>query len=156
MVTIRAMGVSGTPKALFFAVAEGGEILDVEPQRVEIPDGLRRSDSLRALADDLHRRLAQAAPAAVAVLLPQGYDGGQKATTARVGAETVLRLTAHDMGIDVDLLSRPTARTRLGLGPSGSLDDRLKKFLPTPVGRYWAQGRRLAAFAALACVQAAF
>ena len=51
-----ATGVTVTPKALFFAVAEGGEILDVEPQRVEIPDGLRRASNLKAMCCE-HRRL---------------------------------------------------------------------------------------------------
>ncbi len=116
-----------------------------------MPVGLKRGPNLDALRTELHHRLAEAAPAAAALLQPNGYDGGINASTARVGAETILRMTAHDLDVEVELLNHATARKRLGLGASGKLDDKLKELFPTAIGRYWADGRRLAAFAALAC-----
>ena len=147
----RSLGVHCTPKAAYLAVAEDGVIVATGPQKVEVPDGLRTGSSLAVLADELHRRLVEAGATEGAVLLPQAYDSGSKAAIARLGLETVLRLAANDLGLEIELLSRSTARSRLGIDRSGALDDRVKQLFPSAIGKYWAEGRRYAAFAALAC-----
>ncbi len=136
---------------MFFALVEDGVVLDVEPQKADVLGGLEHGASLRALSTELHRRLAEAAPHAAALLQPTSYEGGPKAIRARVGAETIFRLTAHAMSLDVELLPRATARKRMGLGASGQLDAKIRELIPVPVGNYWNDGRRLAAFCALAC-----
>jgi hypothetical protein len=147
----RSLGVHCTPKAAYMAVAEDGVILATGPQKVDVPDGLRTGSSLAALNEELHRRLVEVGATDGAVLLPQTYDAGSKAAIARIGLETVLRLVANDLGLEIELLNRSTARSRLGIDRSGTLDDRVKQLFPSAIGKYWAEGRRYAAFAALAC-----
>lgn len=153
--TVRALGAHCTPRAVYFAIAETGEIVASGPQKIEIPDGLRSPSNLTALARELRRRLAETDATHGALLVPQSYEGGPKAAVARVGAETLLRLTGSDLGLELELLNRSTARSRLGMNKSGSLDEHIAELLPTPVGKYWTEGRRYAAVAALACEKAA-
>jgi hypothetical protein len=148
--TVRALGAHCTAKALYFAVAENGTIAAAGVQKVEVPDGLRAGASLAALAAELRCRLAEISATRAALLMPRSYRAPNLAV-ARLGAETLLRLIAADHGLEVELLHRATARTRLGIGQTGSLDARIAVLFPTPVGEYWAEGRRYAAFAALAC-----
>jgi hypothetical protein len=131
-----------------------GSIAAEGPLKVEVPDGLAQGASLVSLAVELRRRLAETPVTHAALLMPQSYEGGPKAVVARVGAETILRLTASDLELEVELLNRATARSRLGIDRSGSLDERIAALFPDPVGKYRAEGRRYAAFAALACESA--
>ena len=147
---VRALGAHCTAKALYFAVAENGTIAVGGVQKVEVPDGLKTGASLAALAAELRCRLVEIAATRAALLMPRSYRAPNLAV-ARLGAETLLRLIAADRGLEVELLHRATARTRLGIGQTGSLDSRIATLFPTPVGDYWAEGRRYAAFAALAC-----
>jgi hypothetical protein len=77
-----------------------------------------------------------------------------KGLTARVAAETTLRLVANNKGLEVELLSRRRARSVMGIGQKGTLADELKSSMPKAVGKYW-NDRRFAAFAALAHEKAA-
>lgn len=148
--TVRVLGAHCTPKAVYFAIVEQATIVANGPQKIEIPDGLQSGSSLSSLADELRRRLIETKASHAALLQAQSYEGGPKATVARVGAETLLRTMAAELGIEMELLNRATARTRLGIAKSGKLDALLTDLLPSPVGKYWAD-RRYAAFAALAC-----
>jgi hypothetical protein len=152
---IRALGVHCTPSAIYLALVEGGQVLETGPQKIGVPDGLRSASSLSTLAKELHRRLVETRATHGALLMPHSYESGAKATVSRVGAETLIRVTAGDVGVEMELLNRSTARSRLGIGQGGALDDRLRELLPQPVGNYWTEGRRYAAFAAMACEQAA-
>ena len=148
--SVRALSTHCTAKALYFAIAQHGTIAAGGVQKVEVPDGLRAGASLTALAAELRCRLAEMSVTHAALLMPRSYRAPNLAV-ARLGAETLLRLIAADHGLDVELLHRATARTRLGIGQTGSLDTRIAALFPTPVGQYWADGRRYAAFATLAC-----
>jgi hypothetical protein len=134
---------------LYLALVEDGAVLDVEPQKIEIPDQLQSSSTLTSFRTEVDHQLALASPKAVAILLPNNYGGAAKPTTARLAAETVVRLAAHDRKVEVALLTRSKARSVMQLG-SGELENVLKAFLPTPVGKYWGVGRRHASLAALA------
>jgi hypothetical protein len=114
-VSKRVLGVQSTPKALYFALIENGTVLDVSPQRVEMPGGLETGATLASLSAELHRQLALAQACAAAILVPNEY-GGPNAAIARVGAETVFRLVANEMGLEVELLGRKRARSILGVG----------------------------------------
>lgn len=144
------LGVISTPKALYFALVEDGAVLDTSPQKVEVPDHLQSPASLDALATEMRRQLAPIRVPSAAILVPNEYGGAVKATTARVGAETVFRMVMNVMGVQVDLLNRKRARSLMGLSQKGLLDDLVKELLPAAVGKYWSEGRRLAAFAAMA------
>ena len=144
------LGMQCSPKAVFLAIAEDGEILDLGPQRVLVPDGLKDTSSVLTLAAELRRRLAEVDVVRGALLAPQSYDGGPKAVASRAGAEAILRLTAAERGVDVEILNRSTARARLGISAAGKLEEHLVTLFPHPSGKYWNDGRKYAAFAALA------
>ncbi len=114
-----------------------------------MPRGLESGASLASLSAELHRQLALAQASAASILVPNEY-GAANAAITRVGAETVLRLVANEMGLEVELLGRKRARSILGVGQKGQLDDLIRTVLPSSVGKYWSDGRRLAAFVALA------
>jgi hypothetical protein len=154
MPKVRALGAHCTPKYVFFALVEGGVVLKVGPERVEIPDGLKTAASLKVLSEDLHRRLVETGATHGALLQPMSYDSGVNPTVSRVGAETLLRWSAAEVGIEVELLNRATARSRMKIPRAGHLEDRIAELLPQPVGHYW-EWRRYAAFAAFACEQRA-
>jgi hypothetical protein len=145
----RTLGVHGTPSVLYLAVAEGGRVLDVMPQKIDVPGGLHRSSDLRAFSDECRRRLAEIHASSGAILLPQSYPAGTKGVVARVGAETVFRAEAISAGIEIELLARSTARSRLKHSQGGELTDLLAAVLPQAIGKYW-NYRQYAAFAALA------
>lgn len=145
------LGVHCSPKAVYFAVVSNGSVVATGPQRIEIPEGLRYGESILALVGELRRRLAEVHAGRGALLAPQSYDGGPKAISARAGAEALVRLTAAEMGLELEVLNRASARSRLGIDRAGALDDHIAVALPEPVGKYWSEGRRYAAFAALAC-----
>jgi hypothetical protein len=151
MAKVRALGVHCTPKGVFLAIVEAGAVLDEDPQRVVVPDGLQTGASLKALSDELHRRLVEARATHAVLLAPTSYDSRINPTVARVGAETLVRATAAALRLEVDLLHRATARSLLKVGQKGELEDVIRELIPKPVGRYWTDGRRFAAFAALAC-----
>lgn len=153
--TVRALGIHCTPKALYFATAERGEVTICGSQKVEVPNGLKSAANLTDLSQELRRRLAEIPATHAALLMPQSYEGGPNAAVGRLGAETLLRLAAAELGLEVELLNRATARSRLGIDRSGTLDERIAALIPTPVGKYWTEGRRYAAFAALACERSA-
>jgi hypothetical protein len=54
------------------------------------------------------------------------------------------------MHVPSEVLRRGTARSRLRLPSAGKFGDVFEALMPEPVGRYWAEGRNLAAAAALA------
>jgi hypothetical protein len=145
---VRTLGIHGTSKALYLALVERGQVLNLGPQKIEVPDGLRTSSSLDAFGEECRRRLREASAAAAGLLLPSSYTT-PTATLARISAETIFRYVAAELGIEVELLARPTARARLGWGAKGRLDDVLAEQLPSPTGKYWSE-RRYAALAALA------
>lgn len=148
--TNRVLGVHATPQAIYLSVVTGGEVRADCPPRITVADGLRSRASLAALLGDLRNRLAEARVDEGAVLVAQTYGPGAKATIARVGAETLLRSVATELGIEVGLLHRATARTLMGLPRAGSLDRHVEALLPVASGKYWGEGCRMAAFTALA------
>jgi hypothetical protein len=147
----RILGVHCTPKCAFLAMLEGTALRPV-PERLEWPAG-EESERLAELFQDARSLVGEQAIERLAILLPErggSFQQGYFAVAPRVAMETVLRLSATLAGVEVVMLQRPTVRTALGCGKQGGLEKHLGRVIPNPVGKYWNQGRGLAAMAAVA------
>jgi len=149
---VRVLGVSCSTKVLNIAVAENGEIVDGLPERLQPAQGIEAEDRLLEFIEEVARMLAQVSPDRIGLLLPeaQGRSSGSYQTVApRVTIETLLRVASARDGYALSRVARPTVRAALDLPKKGGLGDHLER-AGAPVGRYWNDGRGLAALVALA------
>jgi hypothetical protein len=150
----RTLGVNCSSKHAFLTLAEDGEIVATNPERLE-PPGTEESERLRGFYHAFRRVLADLRPDRVCLLLPESnprHRPTHAELTPRIGMETLVRLAAveSDDDVEIEVLARPTVRSRLGLGNKGKLVDLVPKAIPEPIGHHWKNARDLAALAALA------
>lgn len=147
----RALGVTCKSELILLAVGEDGVLVEDDHERLQAPALLEETERLRGLKDAVGRVIAETRPQVVRILRPEAvYSGSYAALAPRAALETLVRLAAEDAGVRVELLHRGTARARVGMPRSGNFESHISSVIPTPVGRYWAAGRRLAAIAAIA------
>jgi hypothetical protein len=147
----RVMGLTCEAGQINVAAVEDGRVIDGVVERIPAPAGLEEHDRLWAVYDEVVRAINGIKPEKIVILCSESqYTASHKALTPRIALETVVRLASSKENVPVELLARPTVRSRLGLPKKGGLDTHLSQAIPTPVGRYWAAGRGLAAMAALA------
>lgn len=148
---MRTLGVNGAGEVLYLAVAEDGEVLDVEPSTFSQPAGLAFGDRLAAMRDEADKLVVSLSVARVRILDPEAtYKPPAVSVRARFALETILALGAAGAGADCDRMSRASARSLLGLPKRGGLAAMATEVTPK-VGKHWAPGKRdLAALAALA------
>ena len=145
------MGVTCEAGRINVAAVADGEVLEDVVERIPAPTGLEEHDRLWAVHDDVIRAIKEIKPEKIVILCAESrYTASHKAFTPRIALETVVRLAGAKEDVPVELLSRPTVRSRLDLPKKGGLDAHLNQAIPKPVGRYWTAGRGLAAMAALA------
>lgn len=150
---MQIVGFSCTPRLAYVAVVNGSEVKESDIERHEMAAQHEASEELLKTKDDFRRLLRELEAEKVVLLQPeerQPRKPSYQELVPRIALETVIRLAAVEEGIGVELLPRPTVRARLGLPKSGSLDSHVSKVIEAPVGRYWNEGRRLAALVALA------
>jgi hypothetical protein len=150
--TMRALGVNCDPHAAYVAVVEDGAVVTGLPERLIPPSGLELGGRLLEFVDEVRRDFGQMAPERIGLLLPESNARKQAYGTImpRVTIEAMVRVAAAQEEIPLDLVARPTVRSRLGLPRAGSLDDHLAQAVGSSVGRYWTTGRGLAALVARA------
>lgn len=147
----KVLGVSCTQSDILLAVAKDQEILCGYPQKIEAAELLEASERLQGLLDRIERMLDEVSPSIVRVLMPeQTHKAAYSAMVARAAMETLVRLAAVKKGLRVEVLARPTLRSRLKLPKKGRLSQHVSLILPDPSGQYWSEGRNLAALAAIA------
>jgi hypothetical protein len=145
----RALGVECKKQLVYLALAEDGEVVDAEPQRLQVPAVHEETARLREFLGDFGRVLAETKPDAVRVMQPEQIYEAQYAELApKATLETLVRLACDDAGIAVEVLHRATARSRV-FGTQGNMDKLIADNVE-PVGKYWNTGRKYAAVAALA------
>lgn len=147
----RVLGVACTSSCAYLAFVQAGAVAAI-PDRLEWPAG-EESERLGELFQDTQGLLREQEVTCVAILLPErggSFQRGYFLLAPRVSLETVIRLAAVAVGIPIALIERTTVRAALGCGRAGGLETHLDRVIPQPVGRYWRQGRGLAAMAALA------
>jgi hypothetical protein len=119
-------------------------------ERVDVASLFEASTELEATLNEVGRVIAQVKPDLVTVLLPEYYTASYAEIAPHVALETLVRLAAVRAGVGVEMLTRPTVRSRLNLPVKGKLSTHVAARIPDPVGRYWSAGRDVAALAALA------
>jgi hypothetical protein len=147
----RALGVSCKSDVIFFAVGQDGVLVDDQHERLRAPALYEEAERLKGIVDAIGRVIAETSVEVVRLLPPeQTYEGRYSALAPRATLETLVRLAAHTAGVPVEVPHRSTARSRVGMPPKGNFEGNIASVIPTPVGRYWNAGRRLAAIAAIA------
>jgi hypothetical protein len=150
---MRVLGVTCSTTTALFSVVEDSKVVDAPVPKVKVGSLLEASAELEATLDELSRGLAQIRPDLVALLLPE-QSPRHKRTYAeiapRVALETLVRLAAVRSEIPIDVMARPTVRSRLSLPRTGDLASHVGLVVTEPVGKYWSAGRDVAALAALA------
>jgi len=146
----RFLGVECKKQEVYLAVAEDGELTDEEPQRLQVPAVHEQTARLKSFLSDFGRVLAEVKPEVVRIIQPEAtYEAKYADLAPKAALETLVRLACANADIPVEVLHRPTARSRTGLAQKGRLEDLVKAEIE-PVGKYWAAGRMFAAVAALA------
>ncbi len=146
----RSLGVWAKKQEIYLAVAEEGELQDVDPQKIDAPSIMEANARLGGFVTSFRHALNDIAPEAVRILQPeQTYQASYSDFAPKLALETVVRLVCSETDVPVEMLHRTTARSRLGYARSGSLDSHIEESLRS-VGRYWNAGRKYAAVAALA------
>jgi hypothetical protein len=150
---MRIVGFSCTPRQAYVALVNDGVIEESGVERLEVAAQHEASEELLKTRDDVRRLIGELEAKRIVLLQPEEHQPrkpGYQELLPRIALETVIRLAGVEDGVAVELLPRPTVRARLGLPKSGSLDSHVEKVVEEPVGRYWNEGRNLAALAALA------
>ncbi len=102
---------------------------------------------------ELRRVLSELQPDQVVLLNPEQSPRAKRTHSAfvpRVTLETLVRLAAEQADHPLEMLSRPTLRSRLDLPQKGNLASHVPSVLPRKIGKNWSEERQLAALAALA------
>lgn len=146
---MRVLGVQGSTDFIFLAAAESGAVLDVEPTRIEVPNDLKLPANLTTLKGEIGMALGEIKPDKIVVLIAGAPESSHQRATARVGAETVLRMVALERNIPTAFVTRQSCKSELGL-VAGDLGAAIDKGL-TRVDPYWAK-RKFAIAAALAAI----
>jgi hypothetical protein len=148
---MRVLGVNCTPQAAYLAVAEGDQILSGLPERLKPSSGMEQGARLLEFISDVRNVLAQVLPERVVLLLAEIRERGDthQRHMPRITLEALVRVAVAQEDIPMELVQRATVRSRLSLSKTGSLDIPVREGVVTPVGRYWNDGRGLAALVAL-------
>ncbi len=143
----RTLGIECKKQEVYLALAEDGQLLDDDPQRLQVPAVHEQTARLRSFLSDFGRVLAEAKPDSVHILQPETiYSATYAELAPKAALETLIRLACLEANVNVEMLHRATVRS--GLGGKGKLDDLIKVKIE-PVGKYWNAGRKYAAAAAL-------
>lgn len=151
---MRYLGVNCSSSFAFLALIVDGAVVTGDPPRYAPPSG-ESSARLDRFFEGFREILADLTPDVVALVQPEQetrFRLSYSALEPRIAMETLVRLATvrSDAGIAMEVLARPTVRSRLGLPASGKLVNLVERVIPEPVGPYWRDKRDLAALAALA------
>lgn len=144
----RSLGIWAKKDEVYLAVADDGVLVDVEPQRVEVPSIMDENERLDGFLTSIRHAVDELKPDAVRILQPeQIYQASYGEFAPKITLEALVRLACLQVGVPVEVLHRATARARTGL--QGPLDAAIEANLDRS-GKYWSTGRKYAAVAALA------
>ena len=147
----RTLGASCKAEEVFLAVAADGALVADAHEKLVLSAGVDENARVDSALRDIKRTLTEVAPDRVRVLLPeQTYKNSYGRIAPRVTLETLIRVACAEQDVPLEMLKRPTARSRLGASRGGNFEQATAQAVGPPVGSYWAAGRNLAAAAALA------
>lgn len=150
---MNVLGVNCSTHCAFFAVAIDGELGDGHVEYIDAPTLAESSQELASILDELGRVIKEVEADKVVLLKPEGGRTPKKTHAAfvpRIALETLVRLAAVQTQTEIEVLPRPTVRSRLKLPAKGKLAEHVPLRIPAKVGKNWSKERQLAALAALA------
>jgi hypothetical protein len=150
---VTVLGVNCSTDCAYLAVSSDGELRADSVELVSAPALGESSEQLLAVLDELKRVVGEVEAERVVLLRPEGGRMGKRTHSEhvpRIALETLVRLAAVETGRSIELLARPTLRSRLKLPTEGKLVTHLSSRIPEKVGSNWSEERQLAALAALA------
>lgn len=147
------LGVNCSSDAAYLALVEKGQVVDAGVERVEARMIAVSGDQLAAVLGELRRIIAQVRPDAIVLLNPEQSPQAKRTHSVhvpRIALETLVRLAAHQAACPLEILARPTLRSRLSIPMKGNLAAHAAELLPAKSGKNWSEERQLAAIAAMA------
>ncbi|QOC93485.1 hypothetical protein [Micromonospora craniellae] len=149
------LGVACTSSCAYLVVADGESVLQGKPERLAFRNGLSDADRLVEFGKDVARALRDAGASEVVVLRAvSNYTDTHTGWTDRLAMETLLRLECAKAGVPCRYLSQQAVKGALGLTGRGGLA-KLGEGRIARSGKYWGDGRGIAALAAVAAEQRA-
>jgi hypothetical protein len=120
---VRSVGVTCTPHVAYITLAIDGAIAEAPVERVEVAAQNESSEELLSTLDEIKRALGQLRPDVVALLMPEQsrHKRTYQEIAPRVALETLVRIAAVQERIAIEVLPRPTVRSRLGIPRAGDL-----------------------------------
>jgi hypothetical protein len=150
---LNVLGVNCTTTRAFLVVADDGEPKPGGVEFIEATALDKSSEQLAPVLAECCRVIRELDPDRIVLLKPES-GGRAKRTHAelvpRITLETLFRLAAVQADTPIEMVSRPTVRSRLGLPTKGPLAEHVPSCIPQKVGSNWCEERQLAALAALA------
>lgn len=144
------LGVACTSSYAYLVVADEEAVVDGKPERLAFRDGLSDAERLVAFGKDVARALRDAGASQVVILRAvSNHTDTHTGWTDRLAMETLLRLECAKADIPCRYLSHQAVKGALGLTGRGGLAN-LGVGRVARCGRYWGEGRGLAALAAVA------
>jgi hypothetical protein len=150
---VNVLGVNCSQRYAFLAVAVDGELEEGHVEYIDAPTLAESSEELASILDELGRAIQEVRADKVVLLKPEGGPTPKRTHAefvSRIALETLVRLAAVQTQTEIEVLARPTVRTRLKLPAKGRLADHVSSRIPVKVGKNWSEQRQLAALAALA------
>jgi hypothetical protein len=150
---VRVLGVNCTTDCAFLAIAVDGVFRDEAVEFVHAPALGESDDQLVAVLEELCRVLGEVEAERVVLLRPESGKLTKRTHSEfvpRIALETLVRLAAVQSRTPVELLARPTVRSRLRLPATGKLVEHVASRIPGKIGSNWSNERQLAALASLA------
>jgi hypothetical protein len=150
---VTVLGVNCSTDCAYLAVGVDGELRADAVELLPAPALGESSEHLIAVLDELKRVYAEVEAEKIVLLKPEGGRMGKRTHSEhvpRIALETLVRLAAVETGRQIELLPRPTLRSRLKLPNDGKLVTHVSVRIPEKIGSNWSEERQLAALAALA------
>jgi hypothetical protein len=150
---VNVLGVNCSTNSAYLAVAVDGALADGHVEHIDAPTLAESSEELASVLDEVSRVIGEVEADKVVLLKPEGGPRPKRTHTAfvpRIALETLVRLAAVQTQTEIEVLPRPTVRTRLNLPAKGKLLDHVSSRIPRKVGKNWCEERQLAALAAVA------
>lgn len=149
---MRSVGVSCTPHLAYLTLAVDGAIAPTSVERIEVAAQYESSEELLSTLGEIRRAFGQLRPDLIVLLMPEQsrHKRTYQEIAPRVALETLIRVAAVQEHTAIEIIARPTVRSRLGISRAGDLASHVDDVISEPVGHYWRAGRDVAALAALA------
>lgn len=144
---MRILGATCSNNAAFFALMDDETYVDDDLRRIDVADILDEGERLLELRQRVLVELQRLKPDAVAIVGSISQPRSYQVAAERAAVETIIRLTAAELGVSCGIISPPTIRKRLGLKRDGPFNKHARAFFDYDHGPQWAERCEAAAVA---------